>query len=124
MLGMVMWRYIVLLLCCVALLGCAAQQQTTRMETALSPWVGRSIADFVAERGPPTTNIDLGGNKRAFQWQVTRQTPGAVVSLAGSLITVPSREESCMVSLVASSGKTAPTLSDWMIERWSWNGAC
>ena len=77
---------------CVALLGCAsaAQQQTTKMETALTPWVGRSIGDYVAERGPPTTTIDLGDNKRAFQWQMTRQTPGAVVPLAGSLIVVPS----------------------------------
>ena len=80
------------LLGCVALLGCAsaAQQQTTKMETALTPWVGRSIGDYVAERGPPTTTIDLGDNKRAFQWQMTRQTPGAVVPLAGSLIVVPS----------------------------------
>jgi hypothetical protein len=124
--GLAVWRFIVSLLTCVVLLGCASaeKQQMTKMETALSPWVGRSIADYVAERGPPTTSIDLGGNKRAFQWQMTRQTPGAVVPLAGSLIAVPSREESCMVSLVASSSKSAPSLSDWIIERWSWNGAC
>ena len=124
--GVIVWRNIVSLLGCVALLGCAsaAQQQTTRMETTLSPWVGRSIADFVVERGPPTTSIDLGGNKRAFQWRMTRQTPAAVVPLAGTLIAVPSQEESCMVSLVASSSKSTPALSDWIIERWSWNGAC
>jgi hypothetical protein len=37
---------------------------------------------------------------------------------------VPSGQESCMVSLVASSSKTAPTLSDWIIESWRWNGNC
>ena len=117
---------LLLISACFALLGCAseAQRQATRMETALNPWIGQSIADYVVTRGPPTTSIDLGGNKRAFQWQMTRQTPAAVVPLAGSLIAVPSREESCMVSMVASSNKPTPALSDWIIERWSWNGAC
>jgi len=47
---------------------------------------------------------------------MTRQTPGAVIPLGNSLVTVPSGQESCMVSLVASSSKAAPTLSDWIIE--------
>jgi hypothetical protein len=101
-----------------------AQQLASRGDFALNPWIGRSIADFVVQRGPPTTSIDLGGNKRAFQWQATRQTPAAVIPLGSSLVGVPSRQESCLVSLVASSSKAAPTLSDWIIERWTWNGAC
>src|SRR5271156_6053278 len=86
---------------CVVLVGCASQK--TKMEGALNPWVGRSVADYVVERGPATTSIDLGGNKHVFQWQMTRLTPAAVVPLGGSLIAVPSQQESCMVSLVASS---------------------
>jgi hypothetical protein len=111
---------------CFALAGCvsAAQQQATKMEAALNPWMGRSVADYVVQRGPPTNNIDLGANRRTFQWQMTRQTPAAIVPLSGTLIAVPSRQESCLVSLVAKSNTPAPTLSDWIIERWSWNGAC
>jgi hypothetical protein len=101
-----------------------AQQLASKGDFGLNPWIGRSIADFVVERGPPNTSVDLGGNKRAFQWQATHQTPGAVIPLGSSLVAVPSRQESCMVSLVASSSKAAPTLSDWIIERWTWNGAC
>jgi len=52
--------------------SCAAEQQATKMQSALTPYVGRSIADYVVERGPPTTTIDLGGNRRAFQWQINR----------------------------------------------------
>ena len=93
-----------------------AQQLASGSNFALNPWIGRSIADYVVQRGPPTTSIDLGGNKRAFQWRMTRQTPGAVIPLGNSSVTVPSGQESCMVSLVASSSKAAPTLSDWIIE--------
>ena len=63
------------------LLGCTAQekaqmelQQKTKMESALTPYVGRSIADFMIDRGPSTSTIDLGDNKRAFQWKITAQT--------------------------------------------------
>jgi hypothetical protein len=111
---------------CIVLLGCAsaAEKQTAKMEGALTPYVGRSIADYALDHGPPTSSIDMGGNRRGFQWQMTRQTPAAVVPLAGSLIAVPSRQESCMVSLVASSSKPDAALSEWIIENWRWNGAC
>jgi hypothetical protein len=74
------------------LLGCTAQekaqmelQQKTKMESALTPYVGRSIADFMIDRGPSTSTIDLGPNKRAFQWKITGQTAGALVPLSGML---------------------------------------
>jgi hypothetical protein len=102
-----------------------AQQLASKGDFALNPWIGRPIADFVVQRGPPTNSIDLGGNRRTFQWQTTSQTPAAIVPLSGgTLVGVPSRQESCLVSLVANSNKSAPTLSDWMIESWSANGAC
>ncbi len=103
-----------------------AQQLASRGDFALNPWIGRSIADFVVQRGPPTTSIDLGGNKRAFQWQATRQTPAAVIPLGSSLVGVPSRQESCLVSLVASSSKAAPTvvLTGSSSAGKLWNGAC
>jgi hypothetical protein len=102
-----------------------AQQLASKGDFALNPWIGRSVADFVIQRGPPTNSIDLGGNRRTFQWQTTSQTPAAIVPLnGGALVGVPSRQQSCLVSLVANSNKSAPTLSDWMIESWSANGAC
>jgi hypothetical protein len=107
--------------------SCIADQQAiqaTRMRDALTPYIGRSIADYVVDRGPPTTTVDLGGNKRAFRWQITGQTAGAVVPISGALIAVPPRQQTCMVSLVASAAKQSPALSDWIIEDWRWNGAC
>jgi hypothetical protein len=67
----------------------------------------------------------MGANKKGFQWVITGQTAGAVVPLSGMLITVPPRQQTCMVSLIASSNKTSPTLSDWTIESYEWSGvAC
>lgn len=114
-----------------ALPGCAAQErarveqlQKTRMEFALTPYVGRSIADFMLDRGPATNAIDMGGNKRAFQWKITGQTPGAVVPLSGVLVAVPPQQQTCMVSLLASTSKSNPAMSDWVIDSWRWNGDC
>jgi hypothetical protein len=113
------------------LLGCTAQgkamqelQQKTKMESALTPYVGRSIADFMIDRGPSTSTIDLGPNKRAFQWKITGQTAGAVVPLSGMLVTVPPQQQTCTVSLIASTTKKSPAMSDWIIESWRWNGEC
>jgi hypothetical protein len=94
------------------------------MDGALTPYVGRTVADFVLDRGPPTNTIDMGPNKRGFQWLVTAQTAGAVVPVSGMLVTVPPRQQSCSVSLIASTTKKSPALSDWIIESWRWNGEC
>jgi hypothetical protein len=111
--------------------GCAAQEraraeqlQKTKMDSALTPYVGRSIADFMIDRGPATNAIDMGGNKRAFQWKITGQTPGAVVPLSGVLVAVPPQQQTCLVSLIASASKPAPAMSDWIIDSWRWNGDC
>jgi len=109
----------------VAVGGCAAQLQTNKMEKALSPYAGRSIADFALDYGPPANTIDLGTNKRGFQWVKTGQSPAAVLPLStGALIGVPSHLQTCTVSLVASTIKPSPALSDWIIESWRWNGEC
>jgi hypothetical protein len=84
----------------VAVGGCAAQLQAKKMDTALTPYVGKSIDDFALDHGPPTNTIDIGGNKRGFQWVITGQS------------------QTCTVSLVASTIKPSPALSDWIIESW------
>jgi hypothetical protein len=119
-----------LLLCigiCLLLLSCVTDQasdQSSKMDGARTPYVGRIIADYVLDRGPATNTIDMGANKRGFQWQLTAQTPGAVVPISGMMVTVPPGQKSCTVSLVASTTKPSPALSDWIIESWRWNGAC
>ena len=55
----------------ILLFGCAEETQRNKMEAALSPWVGRSIADYVLSRGPPTNTVNLGPDKRGFQWVLT-----------------------------------------------------
>ena len=104
------------------LLGCATQNQ--KMQDALHPYVGSSIADFALDHGPPTNTIDMGGTKRGFQWQITGQSAGAVVPVSGMLVAVPPQQRMCLISFVASTTKPSPTFSDWIIESWRWNGAC
>jgi hypothetical protein len=108
----------------IMLTGCAAQIQAKRNEAILAPYVGKSIADYALDRGPPTNTIDMGANKRGFQWVLTGQSPGAIVPLNGALIAVPARQQTCMISFVASTTKPSPALSDWIIESWHWNGDC
>jgi hypothetical protein len=95
-----------------------------KMQSALQPYVGRSIADFALDHGPPTNTIEMGGNERGFQWQITGQSAGAVVPVSGMLVAVPPQQRTCLVSFVASTTKPSPTLSDWIVESWRWNGAC
>ena len=109
---------------CLLFGGCAQQSQANKMEAALTPYVGRSIAEYVLDHGAPTTTLDMGTNKRAFQWQITGQSPGAIIPIGGSLVAVPPRQQTCMVSLIASTTKPSPLMSDWVIESWRWNGAC
>ena len=115
-----------MILACLALFGCvsAADQQNRKMDAALTPFVGKSVADFALAHGPPTNTIDMGLHKKGFQWVITGQTPGAVVPVGGTLVTVPSRQQTCRVSLVANSTKPSPALSDWIIESSQWNGDC
>jgi hypothetical protein len=94
------------------------------MDVLLNPYVGKSIADVALAHGPPTTTIDMGPARRGFQWTKTAQTAGAVVPLGGTLVAVPPRQQSCMISFVANSSKQTPSMSDWIIESWQWNGAC
>lgn len=95
------------------------------MEARLAPYVGRSIADVVIDHGPPTTSINMGGNKRAFQWQNNGQTAGAVVPISGALIAVPSQQRIiCLISFIATTRKPSPAMSDWIVESYRWNGAC
>jgi hypothetical protein len=95
-----------------------------RMEQALSRYVGRPVSEYILDRGPPTSTFEIGPGKKGFQWRIAGQTVGAVVPVSGMLVAVPPKEETCMVSLIASARKPFPAMSDWIVESWRWNGAC
>ena len=94
----------IITLFCFTLAGCAAvQQRHERMHTALTPYIGRTIADYVLDHGPPTNIVDLGSGKKGFQWLTTKTRT---------------------VSIVAHATKPDPALSDGVIEHWRWQGMC
>jgi hypothetical protein len=100
------------------------KEQQARMTRSLNGYVGKSIADVTVERGPPTNTIELGANRRSFQWEMTTQTPERAAAAPGSQMAVilPKGEQTCLVTLVASTGAPSPTLSDWIIESTEWKG--
>jgi hypothetical protein len=109
------------------LAGCAAmeqQQQQAKMKSFLDPYLGRSIADHVVAKGPPASVTDLGPNRRLYRWVWTRQTVGALVPVGGAIMSIPSQQQQCIVSFTASATKQSPSLQDWIIENYSWEGAC
>ena len=122
--ALIQWS--IVLAACFVVMNCASetQQRTAAMEAKLNPLIGHSIADAVIGHGPPTSQIDLGANKRLFQWQGTTNTPGAVLPIGGALVAVPSQQKNCIISLIAVSTKPSPSLLDWIVESYSWNGVC
>jgi hypothetical protein len=110
------------------LAGCAAmeqQQRQEKMKVLLDPYLGRSIADHVVAKGPPTSVTDLAPNRRLYRWVWTSQTAGALVPVGGSIVAIPSQQQQCIVSLTATSSvKQSASLQDWIIDNWNWEGAC
>ena len=100
------------------------QQQQSKMTADLSQFVGRSIADFVIVKGPPTSTIDINPTKRLFRWVFTGQSIGGAVPVGGAVVAIPSRQLQCTVSFVANTSKSQPSLQDWTVESYSWDGSC
>jgi hypothetical protein len=101
------------------------KEQQGRMTRSLNAYVGRSVADVTLDRGPPTNAIDMGPDKRSFEWQITTERPERALPAPGSRVaaTLPPGQETCLVSFVASTTKSSPTLSDWIIESTQWKGS-
>jgi hypothetical protein len=113
----------ILLLAAFAVLGgCSGQQQ--RMESSLNAYVGRSVAEFVADNGDPTSTVKLSDNESAFRWVITGRGVGAVIPMGGSLIVASPTQRVCTVSLRATTQSSNPELKDWIIQSWNWQGAC
>jgi hypothetical protein len=120
-----LWLALVLAACSWQQAVVQHQEQDGRMARSLQAYVGRSVADVAQDRGPPTGTIDLGPNKRGFEWQITTETPEVAKPAPGSYVaaTVPAGEQTCLVSFVASTRSSSPSLSDWIIESSQWKGA-
>lgn len=113
------------------LAGCAQYQaraelaaQSQKMNSALAPYVGKSIADFVVNRGAPTSTIDLDHSHRMFSWTITGTRAGVVIPVGGIIVSRPPTEISCTVTFVAEGTTKNPSLRDWTILNYRWNGAC
>jgi hypothetical protein len=116
----------------VFLAACSIQQavqehkeQQARMTRSLDGYVGKSIADVNAERGPPTSTLELAANRRSFQWEMTTETSERAAAAPGSQMAVilPKGEQTCLVTIVASTAAPSPALSDWIVESTQWKGA-
>ena len=108
----------------VALSGCAAQQQQSRMKHALSAYIGTSVANFMAEHGSPTSSVELGPGLKAFRWVIAGRGAGGVVPVGGALVVVPPRQLVCTVTLTATTSAKSPAYWNWIITGYSWQGSC
>lgn len=106
----------------VSLGGCNGQQR--RMESSLNSYMGGSVAAFVADHGDPTSTVKLSNDESAFRWVITGQGVGAVVPIGSSLIVAAPTQRVCTVTLRATTQTPSPELKDWIIQSWSWQGAC
>lgn len=104
----------------------AAQQRIDRMKVFLEPFVGKTVADYALAFGPPQTSFDVSPGKKAFQWETISHSVGMAMLLPGTSMIVSRgpEEQSCRISFVAASTKTNPSLGNWVIEHYRWQGFC
>lgn len=100
------------------------EQQQSKMTAALDTVIGRPISDYVIAKGPPASTTDISPTKRLFRWVFTGQSVGGVVPVGGAIVAIPSRQLQCSVSFVANTSKSKPSLQDWTVESYSWEGSC
>jgi len=87
-LSMKLCGLVVVMLAGCTLIGCVSEQEQHQKTVAknLDPMVGQSIAVVAGQWGPPQDTIDLGPNKKMFQWVKTSQTPGFAVPINGMMV--------------------------------------
>jgi len=112
----------------IALTACAqsnrADMQRQKMTSALSPYIGKTVAEYVVEHGAPTSSVALGKQQRMFTWIIYGQTAGFSVPINGMVVNSAPQQISCTVNIIANSSLASPTLSDWIIAESKWSGAC
>jgi hypothetical protein len=123
-------RAVALVLFGVLLAGCtdaavdAARQ--SKMTNALELWIGRTVADYAFERGAPSSTLDMGPGKRAFQWVITGQSASITMPVGNMMVTQPPQTMTCTVAFMANGppGAAADALASWRITSYRWSGSC
>jgi hypothetical protein len=82
-----------------SLTACTLHTENTRSQE----FVGHAVSEAVLKLGPPTTKMDLGNGRMAFDW--LHYGP-------------------CSYSAIATSRKPSPSLADWTIESWQETADC
>jgi hypothetical protein len=76
----------------------------------------------------PTDQIPIGNGQMIFQWKMSQTVsrPGVATPIGGMIVYAPPRTDyqQCIVSLTASTVNPHPTLNDWIIQSYQWNGQC
>ena len=89
------------------LMGCASE--------IMASYVSKSINEPILDYGPPTHIVDLGNNKRAFQWKIdssgllpistpttsTIYTNGSVATVSSTTTSYIPYSDSCLYTLTA-----------------------
>jgi hypothetical protein len=76
--SMFSFRPLPLFVCLLGLAACVTAQES-RMAEALKPWLGKSVASYVAIKGDPTSSVKLADRQNAFRRVLTGEgAPGYV----------------------------------------------
>lgn len=108
--------------------GCQTlfESQQSTMKRLLDVYIGHSIAEFSVIHGTSQSTIDFSATEKAFQWEITQETTGVSMLMPGTNMIVSRGPQTlvCRISMIATTSKKSPSLGDWIITRWSWQGAC
>jgi hypothetical protein len=103
--------------------GCIGQQQPG---SSADGYVGRSIAEYVADHGEPDSTIPLSDHRSLFRWDLAAHAMGPAIGTglttsgppASSVLTL------CSVTLAATTQTPNPGLKDWIIQSSDRHGVC
>ena len=101
-----------------------AQQAQERMNTTLTSWVGRNVAEFSVQYGRPVDIVKTSNNTAVFRWTSYSQSAGGIVPIGGMMAVVPPRQFACNVRLTAVSKTGSNELRNWTIQRYQFDGYC
>jgi hypothetical protein len=106
------------------LAGCAPQPQGG---ASTGSYVGRPVADYVADHGTPDSTIPLTDSKSLFRWDLGVQAMGPAIGTgvtSGGGAPPSSTPTVCSVTLSASTQSPKPQLKDWIVQGFERQGVC
>jgi hypothetical protein len=104
------------------LAGCTGQNDGSASDS----YLGRSVADYVADHGSPDSQIPLTENRSLFRWDLASYAMGPAIGSGLTARAAPSSpvQSICSVTLVATSQSTSRDLKDWTIQGSQRQGVC